>query len=401
MLQTIARVIVSLWFRTSSDSWRSLPRPVDAPVVHTPGVTPDRILIIGAGPVVGYGAMLHELTISGAIARQVTRLTGRGMDADIVASPRLDVPAAVIALADVRIARYDAVVLMLGAVEVFNLIPLQQWRRNLTGLLEWLEAEGPASLQVIVVGVPPIDRIVRLPFRGLFVKHGLSIDRLTKSVVEGRKNVEFVALDVDVDDLVGEAGQDLIVEGAACIAPVLAAALSTDAPIRAEAVDEGARVAALRDLRVLDSASDANIQEVVDTVLSSFGVVGASFSLIDRDRHWVKAGSGMLQGSVQMERSTSFCAITIEQSRMFVIEDMSTDPLYSDKPFVTGPPMLRFYAGYPVEAPNGQRVGSLCIMDTKPRALSAAEATLLREFALRIQRMVWDRVNAPPMIPLR
>jgi GAF domain-containing protein len=57
---------------------------------------------------------------------------------------------------------------------------------------------------------------------------------------------------------------------------------------------------------------------------------------------------------------------------------------------MVGTQQVRFYAGYPIEAPNGQRVGALCIVDTKPRRFSRKEAELLRELALRVQTLLWD-----------
>ncbi|MBC7589819.1 MAG: hypothetical protein H7226_02090, partial [Salinibacterium sp.] len=303
MLHGLARTLARVWLATSTNSWRRLPRPTDAPIVHAPGVTPDRVLFIGSGAVVGYGVLLHKLSISGEIARQASQVTDRGMDADIIAAPTLDIAAARVALRDVRIARYDAIVLMLGPIEAMNLYPLTQWRRNLTQLLEWLAAEAPASLQILVVGVPPFERIVTPPLLGVFAKHCQAINRITGSVVEGRRHVTFVPFEPDAEDFVAKASHSLHVAWASLIVPSLVAALSSDAPVRAEVVDEGARLAALLRLNLLDSAQDDNIQDLVDAARGMLDASGASFNLIDRDRHWVKAAAGLSREPVQMPRS--------------------------------------------------------------------------------------------------
>jgi GAF domain-containing protein len=76
---------------------------------------------------------------------------------------------------------------------------------------------------------------------------------------------------------------------------------------------------------------------------------------------------------------------------MFVVEDASRDETFSGHPWVVGQDHVRFYAGYPLEAPEGARVGALCVVDTKPRQFSRTEAALLRELALRVQGLIWTQ----------
>lgn len=394
MLHAIARTIAHTWLRTSKDSWRRLPRPTDAPVAHAAGVTPDRVLFVGSGAVVGYGVLSHDLSISGEIARQVSQVTLRGMDADIVADPDLDADLALAALASARISRYDAVVLMLGSIEVVTMFPRARWRHSLDRLLDYLDEEGSADLRVLVVGVPPLEKMVRLPLLGIVAKRCRDINGITETVVAKHSRATYIPLEPPSEDLLKNASRDQHARWAAHIAPSLGRLLQVDAPIRSETVDEGARLTALTQLRLLDSSPDPTIQELVETTRRLFDAGGASFNLIDEERQWAKAATGLFElQPVAIPRSDSFCSITIEQSRLFVIEDMSQDPRYRDRPYVAGPPGLRFYAGYPIEAPSGDRVGSLCIIDTQPRTFSRAEATLLRELALRVQTEVWQRAG--------
>jgi GAF domain-containing protein len=90
----------------------------------------------------------------------------------------------------------------------------------------------------------------------------------------------------------------------------------------------------------------------------------AAITFIDEDRQWMKAAIGFV-GTV-IPRQDAFCNITITEARNFVIEDTLDDIRFSDRPLVTGPSRVRFYAGYPIESADGHRVSALCVMDDTP-----------------------------------
>lgn len=385
--------VLRLWLATSSNSWRRLPRPADEPHVHASGVTPDRVLVVGSGAVVGYGVLSWELSLSGQLAKRVAGLTGRGLDIDISADPELDIGAAVTVLSSVNLARYDGIMFMLGALESLEGYPLKKWEGQLLGLVEDVRTRAPASVRVWFIGVPPLPDLVRLPrsVRARVSRHVVAMNQIVADAVRDRPGMHFVPLNPRSQTLVDNASREVHVEWASLIAPAVAAALDVDAPRPFEVVDEAARLRALNELRVLDGPPDEQLQNLVDSAREVFDVAGASFNLIDATLHRVGVASGLATEPAEMPRSESFCSITIAQSRLFVIHDMTKEPAYREKPFVTGPPALRFYAGYPVEAPDGQRIGSLCIIDTKPRAFGKAEQTLLRDLALRVQARVWER----------
>ena len=89
-----------------------------------------------------------------------------------------------------------------------------------------------------------------------------------------------------------------------------------------------------------------------------------------------------------LPRSESFCATTIDLGGALIVEDALHDARFNTLPAVTENG-IRFYAGYPVEAPNGQRIGTLCLFDDTPRSFSSADRSLLRELALRVQAELW------------
>lgn len=103
----------------------------------------------------------------------------------------------------------------------------------------------------------------------------------------------------------------------------------------------------------------------------------AIVSLIDANRQWFKSCQGVSVS--ETPRSISFCAHAILGDDVFCVSDALLDQRFADNPMVIGEPHIRFYAGYPIAAPNGSKLGTLCIVDHKPRQMSQAELQLLRD----------------------
>lgn len=145
------------------------------------------------------------------------------------------------------------------------------------------------------------------------------------------------------------------------------------------AADDGARVAALRALRVLDSPPEERFDRLTQLATHVFGVPIALVSLVDSDRQWFKSCVGISVS--QTARSISFCGHAINQPTTFVVEDATSDPRFADNPLVVGEPFVRFYAGHPLSTPDGFRVGTFCIIDQTPRRFDAHMRLILEEFA--------------------
>ena len=91
-------------------------------------------------------------------------------------------------------------------------------------------------------------------------------------------------------------------------------------------------------------------------------------------------------GGNEAPREGAFCDLTVRTGDTLIVEDASVDDYFADNPFVVGDPHLRFYAGQPLQAPGGEHVGTLCILDTQPRTLDARDIELLREMATWVQK---------------
>lgn len=147
---------------------------------------------------------------------------------------------------------------------------------------------------------------------------------------------------------------------------------------------EAARVEALHRLGVLDTPPEDRFDRVVRLARQLFGVDTAIVSLVDRHVVVHKAMSGFDEPVVA--REDSFCGTTVQSDAMLVVPDAARDERFRDKPFVVGADGLRFYAGQPLVAPGGYRVGTLCIADHAPREFDADSASLLRDLAAWVEK---------------
>ncbi|MBI1244990.1 MAG: GAF domain-containing protein [Alphaproteobacteria bacterium] len=129
--------------------------------------------------------------------------------------------------------------------------------------------------------------------------------------------------------------------------------------------DEAKRLAALHALGILDSKPEAAFEAVVELTKALLDVPMALVSLVDRDRQWFMAKVGL--AASETSRSVSFCAHAIHEPEVFVVPDATFDPRFHDNPLVVGEPHIRFYAGFPLQLPSGERIGTLCALSPVAR----------------------------------
>lgn len=145
--------------------------------------------------------------------------------------------------------------------------------------------------------------------------------------------------------------------------------------------NEAQRLAALQDLDVLDTGPEAEFDALVRTAALVCGVPISLISLIDTQRQWFKANVG-LPGASETPRDIAFCSHAILGEDIFVVPDATQDHRFFDNPLVLGKPDIRFYAGAPLRLSNGQHVGTLCVIDRKPRQLDTTQLEVLRNLAV-------------------
>jgi diguanylate cyclase (GGDEF)-like protein len=144
-------------------------------------------------------------------------------------------------------------------------------------------------------------------------------------------------------------------------------------------LDETVRLKSLHSLRILDSVPEERFDRITRMAQRIFDVDICLVSFVDSGRQWFKSKQGL--DACETPRNISFCGHAILDEKAFVIEDTLNDQRFVDNPLVTDEPRIRFYAGYPVHAPNGERIGTLCLIDPKPRNFSPKDEQTLKDFA--------------------
>ena len=151
-------------------------------------------------------------------------------------------------------------------------------------------------------------------------------------------------------------------------------------------LDEAARLAELRALALLDTDPEERFDRVTRLARRLFDVPIALVSLVDADRQWFKSNQGL--DVAETPREVAFCAHAILGDGLMQVPDAMADPRFVDNPLVLEPPNIRFYAGVPISGPGGAKVGTLCLMDRKPRILAGEDVQSLHDLAGVIEREI-------------
>ncbi len=148
--------------------------------------------------------------------------------------------------------------------------------------------------------------------------------------------------------------------------------------------DEQARLETLRSLSILDTPPEERFDRVARMAKRLFGVPIALVSLIDENRQWFKSCVGL--NVSETPRDISFCGHAILGNDLLIIPNAIEDERFADNPLVLSDPYIRFYAGCPLRAPNGCKIGTLCIIDRQPRSFGEEDIEALKDLALMVER---------------
>lgn len=150
--------------------------------------------------------------------------------------------------------------------------------------------------------------------------------------------------------------------------------------------NEDVRLRALKNLRILDTPPEDRFDQIVGLAARVFDVPISYISMVDMNRQWFKSKHGI--DIVETPRDISFCGHAILQGDPLIVPDLASDGRFSSSPLVTGTPFARFYAGMPVAVEAGVNVGTLCVLDTKPRSLSDAQVRILRDMGQLVEQQL-------------
>ena len=143
--------------------------------------------------------------------------------------------------------------------------------------------------------------------------------------------------------------------------------------------NETERLNALFETGLLDSLPEERFDRLTRIAQRLFKVPYAMVSLVDSKRQWFKSKQGL--DTCETSRDISFCGHAILEENLFEVQDASKDPRFADNPLVLGVPFVRFYAGVPIHTPDRFAIGTLCIVDDRPRQLSEDDKRALYDLA--------------------
>ncbi len=145
---------------------------------------------------------------------------------------------------------------------------------------------------------------------------------------------------------------------------------------------EEVRLRALHGSGVLDTSVEREYDDITELAAFICGTPISLISFVDKERQWFKSKRGI--SVPETPRSQSFCAHTLEGTETLVVRDASLDLRFQTNPLVVGDPKIRFYAGAPIVEKGGQVLGTVCVIDTKPRELSTAQISALEALARQV-----------------
>ena len=135
---------------------------------------------------------------------------------------------------------------------------------------------------------------------------------------------------------------------------------------------EGQRLAALAQYKIVDTPPEEAFDEIAELAAAICEAPMAIVNLIADGRQFFKAEVGL--GVREMPLDTSFCAQAILEEDFLLVPDAAADPRFACNPLVTGAPHLRFYAGAILKSPEGLPIGTLSVLDVRPRTLTGVQA---------------------------
>ncbi len=147
-------------------------------------------------------------------------------------------------------------------------------------------------------------------------------------------------------------------------------------------IDEKERLKTLEDYEILDTLQEAHFDEITKTAALVFDCKISFISLIDGERQWFKSAYGVEIS--ETPRDTSLCGHAIMGDDLLIVEDASKDARFADNPVCMGAPFIKFYVGAPLITPNGQRIGTICVLDSATKIITEEKKAVLKQLSKQL-----------------
>ncbi len=392
---------MTAWAAWKDDELSSMPRPHGLPRAVADGPSADRILLIGSGPAAGWGVASHDLALPGALARALRASTGRGAVVDVITDPSLTAAGLAALVGGARLDRYDAVVTTVGTNDALRFTTPHEWERRIGRALDVWNTRVRGGTVLLMVGILPIRTFPAFdgPLGRLVDRLAQQLNAVTERLVTAvptARTTLLPALGAEARDSLGRTTPEMYAFWASQIAAELVdhltAAAGGDDRARTIADRMTSGVADAEHLAQIMGDESMSLERIVTIAAAAFQAPTALVTVLGPDTQWHVSRFGIDLESVPIEQS--FCAVAVRNDDGMVVPDATHDPRFARNPLVTGDAQIRYYAGVPIEDPQGRRIGALCVVDTKPRNHTTdADLSMLRGLGEKVQRIVWETVE--------
>ncbi|AKG20774.1 hybrid sensor histidine kinase/response regulator [Calothrix sp. 336/3] len=169
--------------------------------------------------------------------------------------------------------------------------------------------------------------------------------------------------------------------------------------INSSVFKEAKRLEVLHNYQILDTLPEQAFDDLAFLAAQVCRVPISLINLVDRDRQWFKAKVGI--DIPEMPRDIGFCPICVENGEILIISDTLSHEQYRQSPVVVGEPYVRFYAGIPIMAVTGEILGTLCVVDQKPRQITTEQLASLQAISRLISKQLEIRRNLAEIVKIK
>lgn len=397
-----ARAAAKLWYTKMIYVQQSVPVPRDSPVIVSGADDPDRVLLLGNGPTHGWGTVTHELALTGQLARALTRRTTRPTDIRYVGDEMMPIAAVQAWLGDISLAPYDLVLVVLSMNDAIRLTPADDYRADMTRLLDRLAAETKPSARIVIAGIQDVDSLPE--YRGLAARIGQRradlLNAITAELVgryDGFVFLQHTAPKAEPGRPYGSPAMyaEWSDTFAAVCAPALDEARVLDPYRFQHELSEHDWQWAPGEKIMAEVGNHEALEALAREAKSHFSADAAWISLVDGDRQFFVANTTPQGRGAPAELSV--CQYTVEGDEPLIIENTFRDERTKDSP-MNDLGQLRFYAGAPIKNAEGENIGTFCVLNVLPKSRNSVDEDDLRSWASRAQGEIL-KLTAPTTAP--